>query len=132
MLKSALIVLAFFLLCAFNTAEANSAIDDMIIAVTTDGETIEWRLHFGTEEAESCFLSGDVRKGTSTNTKSQKKMSIAYVRAGDALIIESPPGICDAGAEAKLTLVNGLYEGDLYERSFHGYKTIGFVKEIRQ
>lgn len=130
-MKLAILVLTVLLLSAFKSAEADSVIDDIIIAVTSDGETIKWQLHFGPKEASSCFLSGDVREGTSTNIKSKKKMSIAYVRDGDALIIESPSGICDAGAETKLTLVNGLYEGDLYERSFYGYKVIGFVKQVR-
>lgn len=131
-MKSAVVALSFFLISAFSSAEPHSEIDDMIIAVTSGGETIEWKLHFGSEETSSCYLTGDIRIGTSTNIKSKSKMSIAYVRSGDILIIESPSGLCDAGAEVKLTLVDGLYEGDLLERSFYGYKVIGFVKEVEQ
>lgn len=132
MMKLALMVLFVFLLCASDSLETDNVSDEIIIAVTVKDETIEWQLNFGSEKTNSCFLSGDVRRGTSTNTTSQEVMSIAYIRTNETLVIESPAGLCDAGVETNLTLINGSYEGDLYERSFYGYEVIGFVKEVKR
>lgn len=101
------------------------------ISVTVEGDAVDWELTFNDEPTKSCYLSGDVRSGTSQNIETKEIMSMSYVSIDEKLIIESPSGLCDAGVETTLIKLNGLYSGDLYSRSFFGHEKIGTVRQFK-